>query len=234
MKRWLVLTAVLLGLAFLLPGTEARAASVTVVLPQVSGAKEGEIRVPVSVRAAQGLGPLQLDLLFDANQLEFVQAAAGTGLSVGLFDFHLIERGRLRLVLTGDPNQPIQGDGELCAVVFRATPAAAGKSVLQAEKVRAWEQTREALEMRVAVEAGSVTVSGRSLTPWLIGAGTAGLVLILLAVKGALGRKPVSHPAPVAAPTGQSSGRNRFCSQCGAPQPDAAKFCPICGHATAG
>lgn len=95
---------VMLTLWMLATVGQLHGATVTVVLPKVESTAAAEIKVPVQVRGAEGLGPLQLDLVFDAKQLKFVKASEGAS-GVGLFDFNLAEPGRLRLVMTGDPNK---------------------------------------------------------------------------------------------------------------------------------
>jgi hypothetical protein len=160
--------------------TNAQGASVTVVLPQVKGTSDAEVTVPVRVKEAGGLGPLQMELLFDSQQLQFLKAMEGSGFGIGLFDFNLLEPGRVRLVMTGDPNKPIKGDGELFTVTFRAKAAAHGSSALTAELIRAWEQTPEAHDMRVTVEVGSVEITSQGQPAWLIALGAASLILVLL------------------------------------------------------
>lgn len=211
-----------------------QAASVTVVLPQLKASASGEIKVPVQTRSAEGLGPLQLDLLFDAQQLKFVAAAEGSA-GIGLFDFNLLEPGRLRLVMTGDPNKPIEGDAELFAVTFRANDSASGTVPLKVENVRAWEQTVEAYEMRVAVEPGSIDIKAQSRFPLLIVAGIAVVAVVLLLV--------VTHrfkgtPHVMANSPGHTSAsaasQSHFCSNCGASLPLAGKFCSACGKPVSG
>jgi hypothetical protein len=176
--------------AILVACADSQGASVTVVLPQVKGSSDAEVTVPVLVKGAGGLGPLQMELLFDSQQLQFVKAAEGSGFGIGLFDFNLLEPGRVRLVMTGDPSKPIQGDGELFTVTFRANAAASGTSALTAEMIRAWEQTPEAHDMRVTVEAGSVEITSQDKPIWLIAAGVAGLIVVLFVFARLLRKKP--------------------------------------------
>jgi hypothetical protein len=158
-----------------------------------------------------------MDLLFDSKHLKFVKAAEGSGFGVGLFDFNLLEPGRLRLVMTGDPNKPIQGDGELFAVTLQATGSASGQSALTAEKVRAWEQTTDAFEMRVSVEPGSITIASPGMPIWMLVAGAAGILLFLFALIRVLRGKPGVQPTPAPASTPPASppAHGRFCSSCG-------------------
>jgi hypothetical protein len=218
--------SVIAAMAFCL---DAWGASVTVVLPHASGAPNVEIKVPVLVKGAQGLGPLQMDLLFDSTHLKFVKAAEGTGFGVGLFDFNLLEPGRLRLVMTGDPNKPIQGDGELFAVTLQVAGSASGQSPLTAEKVRAWEQTLDAFEMRVTVEPGSVTIASPGIPIWLLATGATGFLLLLFALIRVLRKKPVATQVLPPAPA-TLQVRGRFCSSCGAQLSPNSKFCPSCGQ----
>jgi len=157
------------------------AASVTVALPELESAVGTEIKVPLQVRGAQGLGPLQLDLLYDRELLEVKTVSEGDKLPIGLFDFNVVEPGRLRLVMTGTPNQPIHGDGELFVVKFLVRGPTGKSCALKTDKVRAWEQAPEAYEMRVTTEPGkfSAVGSGPATTIYFVVAGI-GAVLILI------------------------------------------------------
>lgn len=177
-------------LAILVACADSQGASLTLILPQVKVSSDAEVTVPVLVKGAGGLGPLQMELLFDSQQLQFVKAAEGSGFGIGLFDFNLLEPGRVRLVMTGDPSKPIQGDGELFTVTFRANASASGTSALTAELIRAWEQTPEAHDMRVTVEAGSVEITSQEKPIWLIVAGVAGLIVVLFVFSRMLQKKP--------------------------------------------
>lgn len=228
---------VMLTLWMLATTSQLQGANVTVVLPKVESTAAREIKVPIQVKGAEGLGPLQLDLVFDAKQLKFIKASEGA-IGVGLFDFNLAEPGRLRLVMTGDPNKPIQGDGEIFAVLFQANDAASGAVQLNVENVRAWEQTPEAYEMLVSVEPGSVTIKTASRSPLLfvVGSVVAAAVSLLIATHFLKGK---SHmPAGAASYAGMAPTsavpQPRFCSSCGAPLPSASKFCSACGKPVSG
>jgi len=229
-----LLTPHLIGLvacALLAPSGPARAASVTVSLPKTEAAKDSQIQVAVSFRQAQGLGPLQLDLRYDPIVLQFVNASEGRGAAIGLFDSNLLEPGNLRLAMTGDPNQPIQGDGELFLLTFKLVGAAGQESVLNAENVRAWEQSDEAFDMRVEVEPGAILVKSGAVSLWLIA--TSGGFLLVVAVLFAVLRKR-DGTTPIGANQAASGGdpaKAVFCVSCGAKMGVAAKFCPACGHA---
>ena len=214
--------------------TGAQAAAVTIVLPQASASGDTELKVPVLVKGAQGLGPLQMDLLFDSKQLQFIKAAEGSGFGNGLFDSNLLAPGRLRLVMTGDPNKPIQGDVELFLLTFRTNASGAGRSVLAADNLRAWEQTQDGFEMRVTLEPGSVTVSPHSGFIWLSAVG--GLMLIVLAVLFRVFQKKAHNTAKSAAAVTETKPASgvRFCPSCGVQVGPAAKFCPSCGKPTSG
>lgn len=219
--------------AFLAASGLAGAASVTISLPRSEAAENSQIQVAISVREAQGLGPLQLDLRYDPAVLQFVNATEGKGPAVGLFDSNLLEPGNVRLAMTGDPNQPIQGDGELFLVTFRVLGSVGQTSALTAENVRAWEQTQEAFDMKVGVEPGALLVKSGGLPGWLIGAGIVLLAVILAAVFALRkrGGGKTAPPGSAAAPSGEDTAKSVFCGSCGARMAPAAKFCPSCGQA---
>lgn len=223
---------VMLALWMLVTAGQLHGANVTVALPKVEGTATREIKVPVRVKGAEGLGPLQLDLVFDAKQLKFIKASEGAS-GIGLFDFNLAEPGRLRLVMTGDPNKPIQGDGELFAVLFQANDSASGVVPLNVENVRAWEQTAEAYEMLVSVEPGSVNIKAASRSRLLlIAGGVVVAVVLLLIVTHLIKGKP--HMAGGSASHARVASTSaapppRFCSSCGASLSSASNFCSACG-----
>lgn len=171
--------------------TDGRAASVTVALPQINGSAKSEVRAPILVRGAQGLGPFQMDLAYDANVLEAKSVVEGGAFAVGLLDFNVLAPGRLRIVMTGDHAKPIEGDGTLLIVNFLVRGAQGQQSPLTAENVRAWEQTPEALDMRVSVEPGQFTVGapavpsapGVPLWVWFTAGGIAIVVILVLIAK---------------------------------------------------
>ena len=164
----------------------AQAASVTVALPDVQAAPNSEVKVPIQVRGAQGMGPFQMDLTYDPVLLAVKTVSEGDSILVGLFDFNVVEPGRLRVVMTGDPKTPVRGDGELLVVTFQVHGEAGKSCTLGVDKARAWEQTNEGLDMRVAVEPGTFTVSppitGQAAAVRPTGAATAGAPWLLIGV----------------------------------------------------
>jgi hypothetical protein len=161
-------------LLFLLTGF-ATAASVTLVVPKVQSTVGNDSKVPIHIRDAQGLGPCQFDLVYDPAILELKAINESNKLSIGLFDFNLLSPGRAKLVMTGTPDKPIQGDGELLIVTFAVLTS--GKSAMAIENARAWEQTPDAYEMLVVTESGELTAAGGQSLLFIAGA-----VLFLLGI----------------------------------------------------
>ncbi len=151
------------------------AASVTLVVPKVQSNVGNDYKVPIQIREAQGLGPCQFELVYDPAILELKTVNESNKLSIGLFDFNLLSPGRVKLVMTGTPDKPIQGDGELLILTF--TVVASGNTALAIENARAWEQTPDAYEMLVKTENGELTATGGQSMLYIAGA-----ILLLLVV----------------------------------------------------
>jgi hypothetical protein len=196
----------LLTIAFFSSCGFGRAASVTISLPRLDAGEDSPIQVAVSARQAEGLGPLQMDLVFDPKVLEFIEVSEGKGQPIGLFDWNLVEPGRLRLAMTGDPGKPIQGDNELFLLTFRTAKAAGQESKLLPEAVTAWEQTPESHEMRVTAEAGSISITGKGSSLWLIGTISgcflAILIVSFLIMRSRRGKQGTRIPATTATSAG--------------------------------
>ncbi len=172
-----------IALALLLATAMAgRAGSVTVVLPQAQAAAGADLEVTVQAREAQGMGPMQLDLRYDPAVLEFANATAGDSPSIGLFDFNLLEPGNLRLAMTGNPGQPLEGEADLFRVTFQVIGGSGQQSPLNADNVRAWEQTEDSFDMIVEVEPGLVLVRGGVSVVLLAGAALATIILVVAAL----------------------------------------------------
>lgn len=172
-----------IALALLLATAVAgRASSVTVVLPQAQAAAGADLEVTVEAREAQGMGPMQLDLRYDPAVLEFANATAGDGPSIGLFDFNLLEPGNLRLAMTGNPGQPLEGEADLFRVTFQVIGGSGQQSPLNADNVRAWEQTEDSFDMIVEVEPGLVHVRSGVSVVLLAGAALATIILVVAAL----------------------------------------------------
>lgn len=248
---------VILGLLAALGLVPVCAASVTVSIPDASGAEGASSSVPIVVKAAEGLGALQMSVTYDPTVLEPTDVEPGELLS-GLVDFNITSPGVLRVAMA--TNQPINGEGEIIIMTFNVLGGS--QSTLGLSDVRAWEQATS-FEMMVSGEPGSFTVSG-GMPLWLIG--LIGFIvlaaIVILVVKMRSGSKVpapapasqpfvpatsvepptpvVSRPAPSPAPPREheiacsSCGKtidpgSRFCAGCGTPV-EVIPHCPKCGQ----
>lgn len=175
-------------LALLLLAHCASAATVTLSLPAVSGSSGFTIPVALSVRDAQGMGAFQCDVLYPPNLLEATGVEPGT-LPTGLFNHNVVEPGRLRILMAGDSQNPVKGSGTLFNLQFKVLPGETGAPMpLVLARARAWEQSKDSLEMRVIAENGSFATSlGISRNLWLLIGG--GVILILLLLRVATRKK---------------------------------------------
>ena len=174
------------------------AASVTLSLPTVSGVSGSTISVVLSVRDGQNMGAFQCDVLFPSTILE-ATGVEGGDLPTGLFDHRVVEPGRLRIVMAGDSQNPVKGTGTLFNLLFKILPGEASEPVpLIVDRARAWEQSKESLEMRVIVENGTIDRGvHESRNQWLfVGGGVVLLLSILLvAFRRRFRNTAVSAPA---------------------------------------
>jgi len=221
---------VLLAACVVAPG--ARAASVTVAVASARGAPGAEVKVPVSVRGAQGLGALQMELVYDPAVLEARKVEEGALLSGAMVESNVPQPGRMRVALVS--GEPVNGDGVLLMARFVACGAAGKECQVQAENARAWEHSTN-LDMRVSVEPGKFTVAAAGLSPVLLGAIAAIVAIVLVAIVAFARRKRPSvapPPFPEATPSypaGAQQPRQAFCTQCGARVEPGARFCAKCG-----
>jgi hypothetical protein len=172
-------------------------ATATLVAPSISGAVGTEVKASLRVRGAQGLGSLQLDLTFDPALLEAQGVAPGEMLPGALLAFNVVEPGRLRIALTGDPQRAANGDGSLVEVTFRVL--AAGECALRIESARAWEQTIDAPEMLLSLEPGRFAAGTAWWTDWKVLAAIAVVALALLVLLVRLVSRRRGRPAPAPA-----------------------------------
>jgi hypothetical protein len=171
----------------------ARGSSVTVAIGTASGAAGKTVAIPVSVRGAQQLGAMRLDLRYDPAVLDVQKVEPGQpGFPAVNVSHHVATPGRVRLVMNASASESVSGDGELFRVIGTAKGASGASCELAVDAVRAWDNTRpDALpaEMLVTVEPGRFTVAAPGLSPGLLAAivlaAAVGLLLALFAVKRA-------------------------------------------------
>ncbi len=170
-----------------------QATSVTLVAPNCQGLSGAEIKAPIHAREAEGIGSLQMEVVYDPTLLEPTEVEEGTMLPGAMLAFNVVAPGRLRVAVVGDPQTPVRGDGELVVVKFKVLGQAGRECPLNIEHAQAWEQTNEALDMLVKVEHGKFAIERAGMPLWIIVAVgvvvlLAVVVFILAARRGAGGR----------------------------------------------
>jgi len=155
-----------------------RAASFTLVAPSVEGAVGSQIKAPILVKDAQGMGALELELTYDPGVLELIEVVPGAILS-GLVDYNVVQPGRVKIAMA--TSQAVKGSGELFMISFKVM--AAGQSPLGLENVLAWEQANSQ-EMTASLEPGVFKTSGGATGAASSGFSflTLGTILIVLVI----------------------------------------------------
>jgi hypothetical protein len=173
-----------------------QAASVTLVAPSGHGSVGTEFKAPIAARGAEGLGSFQMELVYDPALVQPLEVEEGTLVGGAMVAFNVIEPGRLRIAVAGNPRTPITGDGELLRVKFKLLGKEGAEGLLKFENALAWEQTNDGFEMLVNTEPGKITIDRVGLPMWVIAAGIAGLIavaaIVVIGKRRMIGR--VLHP----------------------------------------
>jgi hypothetical protein len=209
MNRYLASATVVLWLLIASSGVASieRPSSVTLVVGDIQGVPGAKVEVPIEARAAQQLGALQMELVYDPGILEPVSVEPGSMSADLTVDHHVAIPGRLRIVMNASARESVSGDGTLLKAVFNVKGTSGQRCDLALAEVQAWDNTRPDLppyEMLVSVEPGGFTVTrdvaerayaaestdpGEAVdTSWMMILGIAGGVLLLLMVAFALGK----------------------------------------------
>ncbi len=222
--KWQLVRRALLALALALGvSLVAWASSVTLVVGSVKGASGAKVEVPISVRAAQQLGALQFELVYDPAVLEAHTVEKGSMPQEITVGSNVVSPGRLRVVMNAPARESISGDGTLLKALFTVKGQDGKGCELRLEQVQAWDNTKPdapPYEMLVAVEHGKFTVTSGGAPVGLILGICGGVVLLVVVIVAVARRKPR------AAVGGPAVG---YCAHCGAPLAPGARFCPKCG-----
>jgi len=186
MSRWFSAAGWLAVVAILVP--DARAASVTLVVPNCQAATGNEIKVPIQARRAEGIGSFQLEMVYDPALLEFQEVEEGPMLSGTMLASNVVEAGRVKVAVVGDPQKPLRGDGELVLVRFRVLGEGGKECPLRIDNALAWEQTEAAFDMLVTTEPGKFTAERSGRMSWILVAAGGGLLVTLLVLFAARSR----------------------------------------------
>ena len=182
----------------------AHAATVTVAAPTAKGSSGSEVKLPITVKGAPGVGAIQFGLQYDPAVLEAVVGPDGGGVvdagdlagDGGLIDSDLTPG---RLAIKFATIQGVKGDGTMFLAHFKVIGKAGQISPLTLDRTRAWEATNDSFEILATNEAGTFTVAKASSSfPWWIIGVAGGLLLLLLLV---LARRRKDEPEGAVAST---------------------------------
>ncbi|MBL7222886.1 MAG: hypothetical protein ISS72_03440 [Candidatus Brocadiae bacterium] len=237
--KWRFAQSALLALSLaLVVSLVAWASSVTLVVGSVEGASGSKAEVPINIRAAQQLGALQMELVYDPAILDAPTVEKGSMPQEITVGHNVVSPGRLRVVMNAPARESISGDGTLLKAIFTVKGQGGQHCELRLEQVQAWDNTKPdapPYEMLVTVEPGKFTVGGGGVPVALIAAIGGGLVVLLTVIVVAAKRKPKGTAAeapPVSTvskrPT-EDGKRTAFCGGCGARVKAGTRFCADCG-----
>jgi hypothetical protein len=168
-------------LCLLASASSASAATLDLKIPTLKSSPGQQVVVPILVKANQGIGSLELELVFDPKVLEFTSLDQGSLLPGALISSNVIEPGRLVVALA--TGEPVRGEGDLLELRFQVRlDAKAGTSALSLEKVRAWEHGPNILEMLAKTQPGQIDVGSPSWPAWIYGAIAAAVLVLIIAV----------------------------------------------------
>ena len=244
--------AILVFLGAVLLTQAAYAATVTLRVGTAQASAGGTVEVPIEAVGAPGIGPMQMELVYDPAVLTAESVTRGALLSGNaLMESNVTPRGRVIIAMVAA--DPIKGDGVVVKVRFKVIGSAGQQSALTLEAVKAWERGNQR-EVLVQTEAGKVTVAAVATDSslWLFLCAACLCSFLLIASVGVLlwtrrrRAAPMPYtPPPSAVPMGsarptdlpehhaqphspQPAGSPK-CRHCGYTNRSGAKFCDQCG-----
>lgn len=192
----LILSTALAALAFGQPAHQGHAPAstppppLTLRVESVQGAAGQEIDVPIMVKGASGIGPMEMVLSYDPAVLEAKEqncAKKGPLLANCLIESRSDKSGKMAILWA--TNQAINGDGTLVVAHFTVRGQAGQKTPLTLQKVRAWSWGHPHLDALVTTEAGEFTVAGAGWPSWVIAVAVVVALVVLLLILAAFRRR---------------------------------------------
>jgi hypothetical protein len=192
-KRNMFYHTVLVLLGVVLLGEAVHAATVTLRVGSAQASPGSTVEVPIEAIGAPGIGPMQMELVYDPAVLTAETVTRGALMSGNaLMESNVIPRGRVVIAMVAA--DPIKGDGVIVKVRFKVIGNAGQQSTLTLETVKAWERGNQR-EVLVKTEAGKVTVA-TDYSLWLL-LGAACLCSLMLMGGGIWLLTRRKRPAPV-------------------------------------
>ncbi|MBT8439771.1 MAG: hypothetical protein KJO91_08590 [Gammaproteobacteria bacterium] len=108
--------------------------TLNLAIEQASGSSSGSYNLLITTSRPDGVGALEVELVFNAMKLEFDSVSAGPLLANAMFDYKVISPGRVRVDLIS--NTPIEKEGVLFIAKLRVLEP--GSTMIQIENSEAW------------------------------------------------------------------------------------------------
>jgi hypothetical protein len=182
----------------------AQAPGFSIQAPTVKGATGSEVKVPLTVSGASGVGALHVEVTYDPTVLEPQAVERGKLTPANTLIDSKATSGRYVIGLVSADK--IEGSGEVVLVKFKVLGKKGAKSDIGLDQLRAWEGDLNRFELKVTAAPGQFTVASKSSFPWWIVIVAAAVIAAYLLYRrfrsGAKPAKPVAPVAP-AAPTGR-------------------------------
>jgi len=139
----------------------------------------GQVEVPVELSDPNGLGALDVTIIYDPQALLFQEAEKARSLETAMLVHKAAEPGTVRCGLISA--RPIEREGVLFTLRFQAR-GQPGRTVVELANPQAWE-ARNAFVLRVAAEPGTLHLKKPLLgnvSPGWIAAGAGAIVALVL------------------------------------------------------
>ncbi len=193
----------------------------------IDGSAGAQVEIALEADDSDGLGPIQMLLLFDSNVLEIVEVESGD-VYEGSVEFRTDKAGELAILMLSDADKGVEQDGVIAVVKAKVIGEPGQQSALGLRHVRAWKRdTSSPTELDVVTTDGQLIVVSASL-PWLMIAVIAGGVVIVLLLGTVVMRRPGN--VQKALPLSETGPATVACSKCGNENEPQAKFCAECGN----
>jgi hypothetical protein len=185
-----IVAACILGWAALVVAGEGQI-SLRVAADQADG--NGRVGVPIVLSDPNGLGALDVTVLYDPQCLVFEDAEKARVLESAMFVHKIIEPGKVRCGLIS--TRPIEIEGTLFTLRFKSK-GQAEQTVVELAAPQAWD-AKNAFVLRVAAQSGTLQL-GKPAPGWVlvvVGAVAVVVLLVMVAVLAfILCRRPRNVP----------------------------------------
>ena len=203
--RNLSAVAFALAIALMPTASHATATSVAIAVPAAKGASGAEVKVPITITGAEGVGAMHVELTFDPAVLQPLSAEKGRLVASNALVDSNPQPGRLTIGMVS--SDKVSGTGEVVVAKFKVLGKKNSKSVLGLDKVQAWEGDVNRFDIKVTTTPGEFTVTGKKAFPWLIVVIAAAVVIAgIIYMRSRSAKTPpalataTAGPAPAGAP----------------------------------